>query len=585
MNVNPKYFLQIKSAFRKLKMKTKALSYQILTLIEGFVFILFVSACQQTTQTEDQNDSSIYRTQAYEENIGPTIESILKKGNDILILNGDSLKAFPFFKSLISTNGKTLFTDNGKLNQRGDSLYQILKNARHYALYSPHYHIPKIDSLLPQLFFREDSTFNVYNIAQLEFLLLDGYFKMGAHLNKGRCNPKTFLPEWNTTKLDSNWVEILTRGHQDQNYRAALESLEPTHPDYKALMIEFRNYLSNTTRKDWDSLAIGDTKDSANFSNKITIRLKEFGYYEEDPNTTPAKALKKAILAFQKDNKINTDGKLGRTTLQLLRRSKELSIRMMEISLERWRWEAKEFPERYFLINIPSAELKIFEKDENGVDTLVLQSNVVVGKPLSPTPQLSSTLNYFTIYPYWNVPYSIASEEILPKVKADTAYLRKKNFDVLNSDGVVLSPASVNWKRLNAGNFNLRFRQRIGADNSLGIMVFNFPNPYSVYLHDTNSKNYFSSSNRFQSHGCIRLEKYVETAKFLIRDDTLKIPYDTLNTYLATPTQRRISFKKKVPIYIRYYTHIADSTGGIFKYADVYGHDEKLVNAVYTQIP
>ena len=153
-----------------------------------------------------------------------------------------------------------------------------------------------------------------------------------------------------------------------------------------------------------------------------------------------------------------------------------------------------------------------------------MESNIVCGKPETQTPLLSSKLNFMTIYPYWNVPYSIASKEILPAVQRDTAYLRKKNMEVINSKNEVLDPSKIKWKRYNAKNLPYKFRQRIGEDNSLGVVKFNFNNKHGVYLHDTNSKRYFKTAARAQSHGCIRVEKYLQVARFLLRGDTLKIP-------------------------------------------------------------
>jgi murein L,D-transpeptidase YcbB/YkuD len=234
-------------------------------------------------------------------------------------------------------------------------------------------------------------------------------------------------------------------------------------------------------------------------------------------------------------------------------------------------------------VNIPSADLHVWEYDKKEKkDTLVLFSKVVVGKPETPTPHsVKSKINYMLIYPYWNVPYSIAWKEILPAVKRDTSYLRRKGFEVVDSKGNVLDISKLNWKRYNKNYLPFKFRQRIGDENSLGICKFNFNNKYGIYMHDTNSRKYFKTFYRFQSHGCIRLEKFVEAAKFLIRDDTLRLPYDTLMRYFATPIQRQISMKKPFHIYIKYYTVRADDSTGLHMYIDIYRRDEKMMKMLY----
>lgn len=216
------------------------------------------------------------------------------------------------------------------------------------------------------------------------------------------------------------------------------------------------------------------------------------------------------------------------------------------------------------------------------IDTLVLKSRVVVGKPENQTPTLKSKINYMMIYPYWNVPYKIAWEEILPAVQRDTNYLHKKNFEVIDGNGkVVTNLGKLNWKRFNKKYLPVKFRQRIGNENSLGICKFNFNNKHGVYLHDTNSKRYFKTFYRFQSHGCMRLEQFDAFARFLIREDTLKIPYDTLTAYFNKQEQRQINIKKPLQLYVRYYTATIDSLGNLQKFIDIYRKDEEMMKMVY----
>lgn len=278
---------------------------------------------------------------------------------------------------------------------------------------------------------------------------------------------------------------------------------------------------------------------------------------------------------------LEPDGKLGKYTKQALAQNKELTIRQMEMALERWRWEPKEYPKKYFWVNIPSCDLHVFEWDKKQKkDTLVLLSNVVVGKPENQTPVLKSKINYLIVYPYWKVPFSIAWKEILPALQHDTSYLRRKGFEVIGAHGKVVDPRKIKWKKYNKTNLPYSFRQRIGEDNSLGVLKFNFNSRYGVYMHDTNSKKYFKTFYRWQSHGCIRLEQYYEAARFIIRDDTLKIPYDTLDAWLGKQEQQKINLRKQIPIYVKYFTAIADSLG-LHRYIDIYRKDEQMMKMLY----
>lgn len=576
-------------------MKTKILLKHLLILSITTIFF----ACG----SDDENKKVIAKTpQDVNKIAAEQLSQFLKnnKKDSLLILDKDSLITFGFFKDHYNKEPQTLFTDKGVWNPIGDSLYKIIKEARYYGLIPNDYHFNKIDSLYKTVFNKEKEEYDARAIAKIDLLLADGYYKFGAHLNKGRFYPDSLLLEWRPAKLDSNWNNVLKWGISSNNIRTALDSLEPKHQGYVFLKKEFKKYLIENEKIDWDSISFSNITDTTKFLASLKKRLLATGDYDSTIAGSDSAKMANAIKSYQKNMNLDPDGKLGKLTKQSLKLSKETAIRQMEMSLERWRWEQKKFPEKYFWVNIPAADLHVWERNKGkidprwkknkesreralrtiGQDTLVLFSNVVVGKPETQTPILNAKINYVLIYPYWTVPYSIAWKEILPAVQRDTNYLHKKNFDVINSKGEVVAIKSVNWKKLNKGNLPYKFRQRIGDDNSLGVVKFNFNNKYGVYLHDTNSKRYFKTFYRYQSHGCVRLDKYWETAKFLTREDTVKLPYDTLAVYFQTPFQRQINLKKVVPIYIRYYSTVADCTG-LYRYIDIYRKDEKMAELVY----
>lgn len=499
-----------------------------------------------------------------------------------LVLEKDTIRTLEFFRKNFENNSP-YFTVKGKLKPIADTLLSIFKDARFYGLIPDDYHYSKIQSLIGSFYNVKDSMYDVTAIAQSEILLFDGLYKFGAHLNKGRFYPDSLLLEWNPKKLDTNWVDIIGHGLTNGTIRAALDSLEPVHEGYKFLKLELRKYITENEKLTWDSVSFINVKDTPLVLSQVKRRLMLTGEYDSTVKGNDSVKLAKAIKKFQPKFNLEPDGKLGKYTKQALGYDKEKVIRQMEMALERWRWEPREFPKRYFWVNIPSADLHVWEYDKKEKeDTLVLFSKVVVGKPETPTPHsVKSKINYMLIYPYWNVPYSIAWKEILPAVKRDTSYLRRKGFEVVDYHGKVLDISKLHWKRYTKDYLPFKFRQRIGGDNSLGICKFNFNNKYGIYMHDTNSKKYFKTFYRYQSHGCIRLEKFVEAAKFLIRDDTLKLPYDTLMNYFATPTQRQINMKKPFPMYVKYYTMRADDSTGLHMYIDIYRRDEKMMEMVY----
>ncbi|MGZ3884707.1 MAG: L,D-transpeptidase family protein [Bacteroidia bacterium] len=515
--------------------------------------------------------------------VSEALHSIFSKqlNDTMLLLLNDTIRTLSYFKSRYDHNA-LLWTSKGKYTALGDSLFKLVREARFYGLIPEDYHLTRLIRLKEKAFDKKDSLYDAFALAETEVLMSDAYFKFGAHLNKGRFYPDSLLLEWNPKKLDSNWVSLLDEGLQRNNLRAAFDSLEPKHDGYKFLKAELRKYILQNAQLDWDSISFVNVKDTVLMYSQIKNRLMITGDYDSTVKGNDSVKLAKAIKKFQRKLNLDPDGKLGKYTRQALSYNKEKVIRQMEMALERWRWEPREFPKRYFWVNIPSADLHIWEYDKKEKrDTLVLYSHVVVGKPDTQTPVVKSRINYMLIYPYWNVPYSIAWKEILPAVQHDTSYLRKKGFECVDGKGRVLDISKLKWKKYTKDYLPFKFRQRIGGDNSLGICKFNFNNKFGIYMHDTNSKRYFKTFYRWQSHGCIRLEKFVETAKFLIRDDTLRTPYDTLMTWFDTPVQRQINVRKPVPIYVKYYTARADDSTGLHLYIDIYRKDEKMMKLVY----
>jgi L,D-transpeptidase YcbB len=168
----------------------------------------------------------------------------------------------------------------------------------------------------------------------------------------------------------------------------------------------------------------------------------------------------------------------------------------------------------YLLVNIPETEAVYYRNS-----LPVMEMRVVVGSKKSPTPLIASYITSIVTFPHWNVPYTIAVTELLPKVRENENYLEQNNFEIVDSKGNPVDDADLNWSQYDARNFPYFFRQATGSDNSLGVLKFNIQNPYSIFLHSTSAPSSFNRDFRFLSHGCIRLEKPVELADALLRGD------------------------------------------------------------------
>ncbi|MFA6128591.1 MAG: L,D-transpeptidase family protein [Bacteroidales bacterium] len=198
----------------------------------------------------------------------------------------------------------------------------------------------------------------------------------------------------------------------------------------------------------------------------------------------------------------------------------------------------------YILVNIPEATAVYFTNNQPGI-----KMRTAVGRKKSPTPLISAYLTSIVTFPHWNVPYTIAVNELLPKVQKDERYLEQKNFEIVDAKGNPVDDSDLNWADYDTRNFPYFFRQATGPDNSLGVIKFNLDNPFSIFLHSTSTPGSFSENVRYLTHGCIRLEKPLELADALLRGN---IDMEELKSAKKDTESKTLRLPIKIPVYIIY---------------------------------
>jgi hypothetical protein len=241
-------------------------------------------------------------------------------------------------------------------------------------------------------------------------------------------------------------------------------------------------------------------------------------------------------------------------------------IDLLILAANNYRWlNAVRKQQRIVVVNIPSAQLKVYEEDK-----IELQMKVILGKSSTPTPSLSSYISQVTINPYWTVPKSIIIKEMLPKIIKDKNYLSRNHLDVLNSNYKTIDPNTINWYTVDTMNFPYIIRQATGCENALGILKLEFENPFSVYLHDTPEKQLFNLRSRFLSHGCMRMEKPIEMGRLLLKDKVTEIDTMDLTTCHLNLKPTNILITTKTPLIVWYNQVDFDSNNKLMFYKNVY---------------
>jgi murein L,D-transpeptidase YcbB/YkuD len=271
---------------------------------------------------------------------------------------------------------------------------------------------------------------------------------------------------------------------------------------------------------------------------------------------------------------------IDRATLAALNTPVAKRVQQLELALERLRWLPDLASGRFVGINIPMFRLWAWDAAQPA--EVPISMGVVVGKALNTrTPVLSSDMRYLIFRPYWNVPRSILTKEVLPAMARDAGYLQRNDMELVQGGGddahaVSASREAVEMLQQGA----LRLRQRPGPKNSLGLVKFIFPNDDNVYLHDTPTTRLFGQVRRDFSHGCVRLEDPVALAQWVLNDQP-QWTRARIEEAMAGSTTQRVDLLQPIPVILFYMTAMVMPSDQTLHFApDIYGHDAALARAL-----
>jgi len=438
-------------------------------------------------------------------------------------------------RSYYLNRGKLLWIDRQGVDARADSLLAVLNKVGEIGFTRRSFYTRQIKSdldIVRNLDFRDNMNNINLVMARLEYYLTKAYFRYARGQNYGFVNPDYIFNRQDPLNLDTLGNPI----------------------SYRRL---FDVGMKHSSKKFYETAMRKVAHDSiCEFLNEIQ----------------PRDSLYQRFVSMLKNNNL----------------SREERWRIL-CNMERRRWRVKQHPEgKYVLVNIPSFKLRAVDHDH------IIEMNIGCGKNDTKTPLLTSSIMRMDLNPKWNVPMSIIKNEIARNHAGDVRYFeRNKMYIIYKKTRERLNPAKVTASMLMSGD--LRVIQEGGEGNSLGRIIFRFPNNFSVFLHDTSNRDFFENSNRGVSHGCVRVERPLDLAVFLLENkdsllvDKLRLsmdvpPHTDEGFHILNSGNKRqigsLNVKPNVPVFITYYTMYPDQNGNIINYPDVYGYDKILVSSI-----
>ena len=400
-------------------------------------------------------------------------------------------------------------------------LIREIRNSYAEGLNPADYHLNFIEETIEDEELFSDKSLD--NRALLDILLTNAYLSLASDYLNGKIDAEIIIDDYNyqADRLEAqNLLKLLM---EKNDISQTIQEQLPKTENYQKLKQKLADYRNSEEIKDWPQIVPGEIlaekaegQRVAQLITNLSARnylnpdqIKDSNYFDQN--------VKRAVIRFQLDNGLKIDGIVGNKTLKALNISRNKRIKQLIINMERWRWLPENLGSRYIYVNIADYNLKLYEDNQ-----IIMEMKTIVGQEQRSTPVFSDTIKYLVINPYWYVPESIAVQDKLPLIKEDYNYLKENNYSLfqytVNNKLEEVDPAEIDWAEIDKDNFNYLLRQNPGDNNALGRVKFMFPNRFSIYLHDTPGRYLFSQNQRSFSSGCIRIEKPIDLAEYLLSD-------------------------------------------------------------------
>ncbi|HHP7237853.1 L,D-transpeptidase family protein [Longibacter sp.] len=491
-----------------------------------------------------------------------------------------------------------------------ERLLGVLTSAADVGLSPEAYPAGRIDERVRAV--QSADSMSVADLVELELLCTSALWRYAMHRAFGRISPGEVTPTWNMPMRTGDVMSVLRRLSSSGDLDAALASVTPATPAYAELQNALRQYRDVEVDGGWPAVPDGPSlkpgevdrrvpsiRERLAVTGDLTVSVDSVRARIERASSSPPTGgevrpeeaadaptdslyryddgLEAAVVRFQRRHGLTADGVIGDATRAAMNVPAERRVAQLVANLERWRWMPDSLGARYVLVNIAGFSLDVVEEGRT-----VLSMRVVTGRPYRQTPVFSDEISYLVFRPFWHIPHKLAVEDKLPLIRRDPSYLERQRIKVFrswDSDAAPVDPATIDWSTVTAENFPFRLRQDAGPLNALGRVKFMFPNPYSVYLHDTPTRGLFQQAERSFSSGCIRVERPVELARYLLHDQPGWTAERVREEMYGDGGERAVVLQRRVPVHLQYWTAWVED-GAVHFRNDIYDRDAQLLRAL-----
>ena len=278
--------------------------------------------------------------------------------------------------------------------------------------------------------------------------------------------------------------------------------------------------------------------------------------------------LELAVRRFQERHGLRVSGRVDAPTIQAMNVPAQARVAQLKLNYQRVNeLMGQRLEDRFIVVNVPGFQL---EAVSGG--TVELRHRVIAGKPERQTPVVKASIRALNFFPFWRVPDSVATLDLIPKLQKEPEYLQREQIRVLsgNFNGQELDSTQIDWRQPDATR--IKFRQDPGPQNALGLVRIDMPNEHGVYMHDTPMKPLFAQRARAFSAGCVRVQDVFDLAVWIARDEP-GMDRRRVDEILASGSAADITLTRQMPVYFTYVTAWVEANGRVEFRPDIYGRD------------